>query len=160
MRSCSVAMSVIDIVWRRNKATTNYVPTIEYPTESDATNDNSNMDGEESDGFSVVTTDKSGLPVIWTWDVLLSAFLDCGMHMIFHGVVTDVIEMADDFMKDHKLASEFIRLVTPYMNDIRTLRLDWCPMKLLPKKQWIAEDELGFARVLPFLYGQFFFNLA
>ena len=81
----------------------------------------------------MITNAESGLPIIWTWDGVIDAFLDCGMHMISHGVVSDVIEMADNFMKYHKLEPEFIRLVTSYLIDIQSLRLDWCHMKLLPK---------------------------
>ena len=33
-------------------------------------------------------------------------------------------------------------------------------MKLLQRTQWLAEDELGLARILPFVYGHFFLNLA
>ena len=51
-------------------------------------------------------------------------------------------------------------MVNNYMLDIATLWLDWCHMKLLPKSQWLAEDELGLSRILPFIYGQFFLNLA
>ena len=63
-------------------------------------------------------------------------------------------------MTDHGLASEFMRMLNPHMLDITTLRLDWYHMKLLPTAQWRAEDELGLARILPFIYGQVFLNLA
>ena len=32
-------------------------------------------------------------------------------------------------------------------------------MKYFPKKQWLAENELALARILPFVYGLFFMNL-
>ena len=145
MRSCSVSSSVIEKLWNENKATT-----------SDESKEIQINDGEVEDGFQVVSRGGSGLPVIWTWDVLADVFLDCGMHLVFHGVVANIVEVAHQFMTDHKLGSEFIKIVTPYMSDIMTLRLDWCHMKLFPKKQWVAEDELGLARILPFIYGQFF----
>ena len=149
MRSCSVSSYVIEKLWSENKVTT-----------SDETEEIQINDGEVEDGFQVVSRGGSGLPVIWTWDVLADVFLDCGMHLVFHGVVANIVEVAHQFMTDHKLGSEFIKIVTPYMSDIMTLRLDWCHMKLFPKKQWVAEDELGLARILPFIYGQFFLNLA
>ena len=43
--------------------------------------------------------------------------------------------------------------------ELAALRLDWCKVKPLPKKQWLAEDELGFSRIIPFIYSQFFLNL-
>ena len=32
-------------------------------------------------------------------------------------------------------------------------------MKYFPKKQWLAENELAVARIIPFVYGLFFMNL-
>ena len=72
----------------------------------------------------------SGLPVIWTWGVLSDVILDCGMHLVFHGVVVNIVEVSHQFMTDHGLASEFMRMVNPYMLDIATLPLDWCQMEL------------------------------
>ena len=37
-------------------------------------------------------------------------------------------------------------------------RLEWCKVKTFPKKQWLAENELGLARLIPFVYGLFFLN--
>ena len=149
MRSCAISASVIDKVWSVNKSTT-VEESEQIPID----------EGEIADGFQVMSKSSSGLPVIWTWDVLSDVFLDCGMHLVFHGVVANIVEVAHQFMADHGLASEFMRMVNPYMLDIATLRLDWCHMKLLPKSQWLAEDELGLSRILPFIYGQFFLNLA
>lgn len=145
MRSCSVSSCVIKRLWSENKVTT-----------GDESEEIQINDGEVEDGFQVVYRGGSGLPVIWTWDVLADVFLGCGMHLVFHRVVANIVEVAHQFMTDHKLGSEFIKIVTPYMSDIMTLWLDWCHMKLFPKKQWVAEDELGLARILPFIYGQFF----
>ena len=43
------------------------------------------------------------------------------MHLVFHGVVADIVEVAYQFMIDHGLVSEFMRMVNPYMLDIVTL---------------------------------------
>ena len=37
--------------------------------------------------------------------------------------------------------------------------MDWLKIKTLPKMQWLAEDELGFSRILTFACGQFFLNI-
>ena len=62
-------------------------------------------------------------------------------------------------MVDHGLTQKFERLVNSYLLDIQSLRLEWCKMKYFPKKQWLAENELALARILPFVYGLFFMNL-
>jgi hypothetical protein len=84
MCSYSVAMSVIGVVWRDKKGTSNDEPTIEEPAESDAADEITTMDSSVYDGVPVMTNNKFGLLVIWTGDVVMDAFLDCGMHMIFH----------------------------------------------------------------------------
>ena len=44
------------------------------------------------------------------------------------------------------------------MIDIMCLRLEWCKVKMFPKKQWLAENEIGSARNLPFVYGLYFIH--
>ena len=52
-------------------------------------------DKQIEDGYHVMFRATSGLPVIWIWDVLSEVFLDCGMHLVFHGAVANVVEVAD-----------------------------------------------------------------
>ena len=61
-------------------------------------------------------------------------------------------------MKTHAVTPDFEKLVNPYMIDIQSHRLEWCKLKIFPKRQWIAENEMGLVRVLPFIYGLFFLN--
>ena len=84
-------------------------------------------------------------PKNWTNKLLLSAYIDCGMHLVFHGVVAYCVERIHEFMKTHKLTPEFNDLVNIYMIDIADHRLDWCKLKCFPKKQWLAESEVGLA---------------
>ena len=90
---------------------------------------------------------------------MLNAYLDCGMHLVFHGIVAYCVERVEEFMVDQGLTQKFERLANTYLIDIQLLRLDWCKMKFLPKKQWLAENELALARIIPFVYGLFFMNL-
>ena len=43
-----------------------------------------------------------------------------------------------------------------YLKDIMKFRLDYCVLKQLPKKNWISENHVGLARILPFVIGQYF----
>jgi len=65
----------------------------------------------------------------------------------------------DDYLADHGLTQKFERLVNSDLLDIQSLRLEWCKMKYFPQKQWLAENELALARIIPFVYGLFFMNL-
>ena len=75
----------------------------------------------------------------------MNAYLDCGMHLVFHGILAYCVEKMDEFLADHGLTQKFERLVNSYLLDIQSLRLEWCKMKYFPKKQWLAENELAFA---------------
>ena len=89
----------------------------------------------------------------------MRSYIDCGMHLVFHGVVATCVSVMEDFITDHGLTQQFERLANHYLQDIQSLRLEWCKMKQLPKTQWLAENELGYARVMPFICGLFFHNL-
>ena len=89
----------------------------------------------------------------------LECFVDVGMHMIFRGVTKDYIELMSGFMKDHKLETKFHEMINPFLLDIQAMRLDWCQVKPLPNKQWLAEDEMRLARIFPFVYGKICLNM-
>ena len=78
------------------------------------------------------------------------------MHLVFHGVVTNIVEVAHQFITERNLGSEYIRIINLYMLDITTLWLDWCHMKLSQKRLLLMEGELGLARILSFIHGHFF----
>ena len=78
------------------------------------------------------------------------------MHLVFHGILAYCVEKMDEFLADHGLTQKFERLVNSYLLDIQSLRLEWCKMKCFPKKQWLAENELALARILPFIYMDYF----
>ena len=50
-------------------------------------------------------------------------------------------------------------LVNPHLQEVASLRLDWMHVKQFPTIMWLEEDELGFSRIMPFVYGQFFLNM-
>ena len=99
------------------------------------------------------------IPKVWLSTVAMSAWIDAGMHHIFHGVVARIMLAMEDVFTDEDRKTPFENLVNPYLQDIVHLRLDWMHVKELPKTQWLAEDELGFSRIMAFVYGQFFLNM-
>ena len=151
LRSCSIATSVRNNLWTKCKP-------------DGATNiaDVEIEDGEFNDGYEPIIdlNDEMGvLPKIWRSDLKMNAYIDCCMHLIFHGIVAYCVERVEEFMKTHTLTPHFEKLVNHYMIDIQSHRLEWCKLKPFPKKQWLAENEIGLARLLPFVYGLFFLNL-
>jgi hypothetical protein len=64
----------------------------------------------------------------------------------------------EDCIKDQGLTQQFERMANTHLREIGLLRLDWCKTKSLPKKQWLAENEIDVSRILLFLYGIFFYE--
>jgi len=111
----------------------------------------------DTDGDAVESNEY--VPYVWLSIISMSAWIDAGMHHIFHGVVARIMLAFEEFLTDEDRKTPFEDLVNPYLLDIANLRLDWMHAKQLPKTQWLAEDELGFSRILTFVYGQFFLNM-
>ena len=63
------------------------------------------------------------------------------------------------FMKHNKVKATFEKVANRYMNEISTFRIDWLRTKYLPAAQWLAEDYLGYSRMMPFLYGTYFLQV-
>ena len=40
----------------------------------------------------------------------MDAFVDCGMHLVFHGIVAYTVERMEDFTTDHGLEKTFEKL--------------------------------------------------
>ena len=154
LRTCSVSKSLYNHVWKVcNPKSVNDNEETDWST-------NVGEDGEIVDGYCPVLTENSTvIPSLWKSSLMMSAYIDCGMHLVFHGVVAYCVEEMDSFLSDHALTPKFERLANNYMLDIQSLRLEWCKMKFFPKTQWQAENELALARIIPFIYGLLFLNL-
>ena len=81
-------------------------------------------DGEVSDGYTPLTMEASVAPVMWFSEFKLSAYINCGMHLVFHGVVAYCVETMDVFTKDHGLTQTRERYAKTYLLDIQWLWLD------------------------------------
>ena len=160
LRSCAVSTSVRNNIWQECK------PQRASAAQEESADDidNDTDDDEVDDGISLVVMapermEGTYIPKIWTSKLKMSAYIDCGMHLVFHGIVAYCVERIEEFMKCHKVTQDFNALVNIYLTDIADHRLDWCKLKCFPKKQWLAENEVGLARILPFVYGLFFRNI-
>ena len=90
--------------------------------------------------------------VLQQTSIPMCAWIEAGMHHVFHGVVARIVVLMEEVFKGEDRMGPFEDLINPYLLGIEELRLDWLQVKTLPKTQWLAEDELGFSRILPFVY--------
>jgi len=96
------------------------------------------------------------IPYILRSGYEIKIFLDTGMHLICHGIVGTLIELAESVLTEHKLWTAFQNFANPILSGIADMRLDWCKMKTLPNSNWLAEDCLGFGRIMSYVFGLFF----
>ena len=143
LRTCAISKRVREHLWSVIK--------------DERTENASADDGEIDDGYNLVTNSHDNItPKLWHSRMAINSFIDCGMHLIFHGILASVVEVMESFFADHKIATSFERVVNVHLLEIQSLRLEWCKTKPVPKKQWLAENELGLARIIPFIYTTFF----
>ena len=143
LRTCAISKRVREHLWSVIK--------------NERTENASAEDGEIDDGYNPVTNSHDNItPKLWHSRMAINSFIDCGMHLIFHGILASVVEVMESFFADHKIATSFERVVNVHLLEIQSLRLEWCKTKHLQKKQWLAENELGLARIIPFIDTMFF----
>ena len=97
--------------------------------------------------------------MIWQSRLDINSFIDCGMQLIFHGVLASLLEVLDSVFTDVKMGTAFENTVNVYLLEIELFRLEWCKTKPVPKKQWPAENKLALSRILPFVCTTFLTTL-
>ena len=73
-------------------------------------------------------------PLIWYGRLIMSSFIDCGMHFVFHSIVAYTVVKVEALIKDHGMSQQFECLSNHYLQDIQTLRLDWCNINYYQKR--------------------------
>ena len=99
------------------------------------------------------------IPSMWKYGYDINIFIDCVMHQLFHGVCPSVIEIIDDILAQAKKKTSAHDYANSPLHSISKLRLDYCKIRLLPNTLWLAEDSLGFSRIMPYVYGDIFSNI-
>ena len=72
-------------------------------------------------------------PELWDMDYNADIFIETPLHLIFHGILDDVVKAMHKFMSEHNMLQGFKNLVNRDLSDISKLRLEWCKTKTLPK---------------------------
>ena len=74
----------------------------------------------------------------------MSSCIDCGMHLVFHGIVAHTVVKMEEFVKDHGMSQQFERLSNHYLKDIQSVQLDWCKKKTTNKNAVVSQKRIGF----------------
>ena len=99
LNTCAVPDSVIDDVWNKNKP----------------------VHGVIRSGVATMENQKNVIPQMWLSTLCISSWIDAGMHHIFHGIVSTIMNELESFMTDHKKCKAFERLANPYLEEIKEL---------------------------------------
>ena len=134
LRSCNVTQSRIDFINKR---------------------------ADEDRKKQKMSNPESYLPQVWSsqYDMFKRFRLpDTPLHAIAHGMIPDVMDAIHQIFAHWGRFSNFVTFANRTINVIAALNLDWIKVKKLPKAAWIGENEMAFARLMPFLYGSYFIN--
>ena len=105
-------------MWIKNK------PGARQKIDNEENDDNDKSDGETFDGFSGIINYLSIAPLLWYGRMAMDAFVDCGMHLVFHGIVAYTVERMEDFTTDHGLEKNIEKFINKHLFEIYSLRLE------------------------------------
>ena len=128
LRTCAISRCVQDHLWCVLQADdNNLLPVVEI----EEINDNDEIDG----GYAPITSGNIDyVPKIWQSQLNINSYVDCGIHLIFHGVLASMVEVLDSVFTDLKLRTKFENSVNAYLLEVESLRLEWRKAKPVPKK--------------------------
>jgi len=113
--TCAVATSARDLIWIVYRPGS--VAKIASQLEN-AISEEHQSDNEIGDGYTPIVGDHSNVvPSLWYSPLMLNAYLDCGMYLLFHGIVAYCVERIEEFMVDQGLTQKFERLANTYLID-------------------------------------------
>ena len=97
------------------------------------------------------------VPRLWiTSAIELKAFLELAMHQIFLGTVKVVFETMDEFIKQNQDSEAFMKLINPYLVEMRAFGLSWFQIRELPKSSWVSDQYIAWAHCSMWCYGVYF----
>ena len=60
-------------------------------------------------------------PLLWYSMIVMKAYVDCGMHLIFHGIVAYSVGIMDGILSDHGQTPQFLEIVNEHLMDTEEL---------------------------------------
>lgn len=95
-------------------------------------------------------------PAAWTREGFnLSCHPDVIMHMLFLGIVDDVVQLTQNWLKATKRNAEFIRITAVRIEPLVKMDIKWINILRYTGEgfgHWVSENYLGFARVMRWFY--------
>ena len=118
LRTCAISRCVQDHLWCVLQADdNNLLPVVEI----EEINDNDEIDG----GYAPITSGNIDyVPKIWQSQLNINSYVDCGIHLIFHGVLASMVEVLGSVFTDLKLGTKFENSVNAYLLKVESLRLE------------------------------------
>jgi len=98
-------------------------------------------------------------PPFWTGPYSLIQNIDTPMHLLFQGIIKSIIEMTFEWLKLHSKQASYCAYINSSLNDIKNLQCRFCRTETLKTGNeytiggWIAENYLGFTRVISNIFG-------
>ena len=83
---------------------------------------------------------------------------DVPMHGIGHSMTPEVMDFKHRILSHWKKFTAFVKHANEILLDVASFDLDWIKLKPLPKLAWLGENSMGFARLMPYIYGMYFKN--
>ena len=76
-----------------------------------------------------------------------------------HGIIPDVMNVLHRILAHFNKFTAFVKFANPIIEVVANMHLDYCKVKQLPKAAWVAENVMGYARMMLYLYGMFLSNV-
>jgi len=95
------------------------------------------------------------IPMLWKLKCDIEMFIEASMHLLGHGIMGSIIDLTEAVFKENNIWTDFMNFANPVLKEVAACRLSWCKIQTLPKKNWLAEDEFGFCRLMMSLYGRY-----
>ena len=95
------------------------------------------------------------IPMLWKLKCDIEMFIEASMHLLGHGIMGSIIDLTEAVFKENNIWTDFMNFANPILKEVAACRLSWCKIQTLPKKNWLAEDEFGFCRLMMSLYGRY-----
>ena len=93
-------------------------------------------------------------PPYWSMDIKLYQCIDTPMHLLFQGIIKSVIEVSIVILKKHSKNTMFAQHVHSIMHKIKSVQCEFCRVETFNGSNqtslggWVAENYLGFSRVM------------
>ncbi len=62
--------------------------------------------------------------LLWYSKIVMKTYVDCGMHLLFHGIFAYSVEIIDGILSNHNQTPRFLVIVNDHLVDIEELQME------------------------------------